>query len=231
MKKTVLMLFVASLFSSCVGVKGNGNVESTNRQVDSFTSIRVSGAFTVFVMQGDVQSIKLTADANLLPLIETKVSSGTLDIRTKRGVSTNEKMTVHIVVPNLKSVNLSGVCSLNSKGLIKSDNMEIETSGSSNVNLELECDDLELESSGASSISLKGTAENVEIDASGASSIKAYSLVSENADIDISGSSGVRITVQNKINAKASGASSVNFKGNPKDVRQSKSGAASINSK
>lgn len=231
MKKTVLMLFVASLFTSCVGVKGNGNVESTNRQVDSFSGLRVSGAITVFVMQGDAQSVKLTADANLLALIETKVSGGTLNIRTKKEISTNEKLTVHIVVPNLNSVNLSGVCKLNSKGIFKGDKMEIETSGASHVDFELDCEDLELESSGASSITLKGSAENVEIEASGASNVKAYSLMTENADIDISGSSGVKVNVEKRINAKASGASSINFKGNPQDVRQSKSGAASINSK
>lgn len=231
MKKFILLVFIASLFSSCVGVKGNGNVESTNRQVASFTGLSVSGALTVFVMQGEEQSVKLTADANLLPLIDTKVIGGTLHISTKRGVSNYEKLNVYIVVPQLSSVDLSGACSLSSKGKLRADNMEIETSGASDVNMELECEDLELDLSGASNITLKGSAENVEIDASGASSVKAYSLVSERADIDVSGSSGVRITVQNQINAKASGASSVNFKGNPKEVKQSKSGAASINSK
>lgn len=231
MKNFILAIFALSLLNSCVGVKGNGNVETTNRQVESFSGIQVSGAINVFVKLGEVQSVQLTADANLLPLIKTTVSGGELVIRTNKSVTTYEKLNVYIVIPRLKSVKLNGASTCSSQGLIKSDNLEIEVSGASEVNMEVECSDLELELSGASEITLKGTAENVEIEASGASDVKAYSLIAESADIDASGASDVKITVKNKIDAEASGASSISFKGNPQEVRQSNSGASSINSK
>lgn len=231
MKKFILLLSVAALFNSCAGVKGNGNVESSTRDLDSFTGLRISGIINAFVMQGDVQSVKITADANLLPLIETSVSRGVLTIRSKKGISTYEKLNVYIVVPNLESVNLSGVASLNSKGKITSKHIELETSGSSEINLELDCSSIEAELIGASDINLKGSAGKIEVDAGGSSSLEAYSLQVESGDIETSGASKVNVSVEKELKASASGASNVNYKGSPKDVEQNTSGAASIKSK
>ncbi len=231
MKKFILLLSLAALFNSCVGVKGNGNVESSTREVDSFTGIRASGIIKVIVKQGDVQSVNISADANILPLIETSVSRGVLTIRSKKGISSYEKLIVNVVVPKLESVNLSGAAGLSSQGKIKSSNMDLEASGSSDINIDLECHDIEVELSGSANIDIKGSTDKLEVEASGASSLKAYSLQAKSAEVETSGASGVKISVEKKIKASASGASNISFKGNPKDVVQSTSGAASINSK
>lgn len=231
MKNIVLLVFTSLLLNSCVGVRGNGEVESSNRQVESFTGIKVSGAINVFVRQGETHSLKITADANLLPLIKTSVSGDVLNISTKRAISKYEKLNVYIIMPSLEEIDISGASSLNSEGVLKADELDIEASGASDLNLNIDCEELDLDVSGACDVNLSGRAAKAEMEASGASDIKAYSLKLGEAVVDASGSSDVNITVENKIVASASGASSINYKGNPKEVKQFKSGAASINSK
>ncbi len=73
-----------------------------------------------------------------------------------------------------------------------------------------------------------GTIQNLKIEASGASDIKNYDLVVDNCIARLSGASDVKITVNNSISARASGASTLNYKGTAERRDISSSGASNI---
>ena len=76
-----------------------------------------------------------------------------------------------------------------------------------------------------------GSAGDVNIEASGASHFKGYDLAAENCRIDASGASDIKITVNKVLNAEASGATTIDYRGTGMigDIRTS--GASNIRKK
>ena len=70
--------------------------------------------------------------------------------------------------------------------------------------------------------------EKASINCNGASSAKAYDLKTNYAKIDASGASSIRITVNKEMSARASGASSISYKGEGLIKDLNSSSAASV---
>ena len=111
---------------------------------------------------------------------------------------------------------------------MKFDDLELDCSGASDVDLKLGAQTLNLDLSGASQIELYGSAETVELDLSGASDLDAYNLEAEVYKTDISGASHARIFVSKELSADVSGAASLKYKGDPMIKYHDVSGAASM---
>src|SRR4051812_23803027 len=84
-----VLLFIACLLGSCDNmtvttgdgsekVEGNGKLVTADRQADAFERIAAEGVFNMILSQGDKESIKVEAEENVLPLIETSVEGNTL---------------------------------------------------------------------------------------------------------------------------------------------------------
>lgn len=228
MKKIFLVVILAGLLSSCAGVRGNGNVQTESRNIENFTKIDVSGALNVYIKQGDQEKLTIKADENLMDIIETSVSNGELRIKPKRNIRDYKKLDVYVVVKELEAIDVSGACDVIGEGNFESKYCEIDASGASDVVLNIKCEGLDVDVSGASDVKLAGESEVAEIEASGSSDVKALKLKTKRCQVNTSGASGVEITVEKKISVDASGASSVRYKGSPKDVRQNTSGASSV---
>ena len=226
-----LFLGLSSLVAGCnmiVGVHGNGNVLKETRKVSSFDGIDVSGAFDIILRQGATEDVTVEADANLLPLIRTKVVGGTLNIETTEPVHHVTVMKVYVTVKDLKRIDVSGAVDINTEGRITVPELSIDASGASDSKMEIAVQKLKLNCSGASKMRFSGTAIDVDMDLSGASDIFAYEMPAENYDIEISGAGNAELNVSKRIRAEISGAGSVKYKGSPTDIDQSVSGAGSI---
>jgi hypothetical protein len=66
------------------------------------------------------------------------------------------------------------------------------------------------------------------VDANGASDFKGFDLQADNCDVEASGASDIKVTVNKELNARASGASGVHYKGDGviRDLRTS--GASNV---
>jgi hypothetical protein len=92
-------------------------------------------------------------------------------------------------------------------------------------------DTLTIDSSGASHIKAEGKTASLDLDISGASSVDATALTVSDASVDASGASHVDLMVTERLNAEASGASTVSYKGSPSTVVKDVSGAGSVSAK
>ena len=140
----------------------------------------------------------------------------------------NNKLKAYVTFTTLKKIEASGACNIKTVGLLKSSDLKIELSGASDFSGEVEVANLAIALSGASDLKLKGSAEKLSINSNGASSAKAYDLKSDYCKADASGASSIQITVNKEMNARASGASSINYKGNAVIKDFSSSGASSV---
>jgi len=229
---TVILALLLSLQSGCSyafnGIKGDGNVVKQERSVSSFDGIEVGGAFRVFLFQGSEEKLIVEADENLLDIIKTEVRSGILEISTNKDIRNYDALNVYITFKDLKEIDISGACKLTADDKLSFDDLELECSGASDIEMKMSAGDLDLDFSGASKIELYGSADKVELDISGASNLDAYDLETNVFDIDISGASHAKIFVNNELSAEVSGAASLKYKGSPVITHHDVSGAGSM---
>jgi hypothetical protein len=108
----------------------------------------------------------------------------------------------------------------------------IDASGATNVNVEgIEADRFVLDLSGASSCELAGKVGYLRGDISGASNLYARDLYCQTVKIDVSGAANAKVSTDETLDADVSGAASVTYYGDPRNVLTDVSGAASVRRK
>ncbi|HEY0049331.1 MAG TPA: head GIN domain-containing protein [Pyrinomonadaceae bacterium] len=192
-------------------VKGSGNIQIEKRDASAFTGVKAGGAITVDVTAQRDFSVEVEADDNLLKHIKTEVDGNTLKIYTEGNISTRNPIRVRIAMPQIESFDVSGA----STGSLT--NIKNET--------------LSLDASGASKIKIDGEARELIVDLSGASRLDAENLRAEDVTVDASGASSASVVALNDLNADASGASTIRYTGEPKNVKKNSSGASSVRQK
>jgi hypothetical protein len=233
------IVFLASLalffFSSCrfldqEHVKGDGNIVTQSRQVGNFVGIDAGGATNVEITQDSAYSIKIEVDNNLQEYIEVSVENGILYVRQRDNTSINPSrdIKVYVSAPLFNKLFASGASSIITKSRISSDDkIKLDASGASKIEVDMKVPQVDADLSGASFVSVKGETKIIYIGCSGSSEVKAFDLLAESADVDLSGASHAEVYASVKLDAKASGASDIRYKGNAA-VTSDVSGAGSI---
>jgi hypothetical protein len=90
--------------------KGSGNVKQETRAIAGVTALNLRVPADVIVTQGDTESITITTDDNLLPLIQTRVEDGVLKIdgERARGFSTRKGVKVALAIKSLSAITIDG---------------------------------------------------------------------------------------------------------------------------
>jgi hypothetical protein len=193
------------------GVQGSGNSRTEVRNVSGFEGIKAGGAINLEVSVQKDFKVEVEADDNLLEYIKTETSGNTLKIYTEGRFSTKSRINVRISMPEIK---------------------ELEISGASNAIISnVKSDSLIVESNGASKIKIDGEAKNLVLEVSGASKVEAEELKVERIDVDANGASKVTVSPTSELKADASGASTIYYTGDPKNVESKTSGASSVKRK
>lgn len=219
MKKIIILVVVSSLilltscrFGSWRGVKGNGELAKEERDIDNFEKLNVGGSFNVEIKVGEETSLRIETDENLMKYIVTRVKGNTLHIDSKKNLKPKEGLNIYITTNKLTEIDCSGAASVEAYD-VYSNRFKVDVSGAADVNLE-------------------GNVESLDADISGAASLDAEDLIAKNVSVDASGASNASVYASVGVRAEASGASSVNCYGDPKNgVRSDVSGAGSIKRK
>jgi hypothetical protein len=72
-------------------IEGSGNIITKDITIQSFNELKVSGVFSVYLEQGNSESVKIEADDNFQPLFEVKNEGSKLVIKMKEHVSFKTK--------------------------------------------------------------------------------------------------------------------------------------------
>ncbi len=228
----ILMLASTGLMGSCVplgGERGDGNVVKEERTISGFTSLEVSGAFNVYLYQGKSESLTVEADKNLMQYIKTEVKGDKLEIYTEKNIQKFTKLNIYLTFEELEMIDISGAVSITGEDMMQFDELHLDGSGASEVDLKMEVAILDADFSGASEIELSGNAKTATFDLSGASEINAYDFIISNCELEVSGASDARIHVTENLEVEVSGAASIKYKGNPR-LESDISGAGSLKS-
>jgi hypothetical protein len=229
------MLAIPALFVSCgfggKRVRGNGNIRTESRNVSSFNRVNVHGNIKVYVSQGSEQPVRIEGDENLLPYVEIVERGNEITVRSKEGYNLNpsEDMKIYLTAPVYKSIDVSGSCDIIGQTKIDNDeNLKLEVSGAGDIRMDVTVPEVKAKISGSGTVDLKGETRKFDLDLTGAGKAHCYDLLSENTTVDISGAGDAEVFASVKLDAEVSGAGTIKYKGNAKNVKQQVSGAGSV---
>lgn len=231
----MVMFAGAALFAQ----KTINDPNAETRNLSGFHGIRVSNAFEVHISQGNEDAVAISAaTAEYKEKIITKIENGILVIKFdedkkfwKGWNRDKQKLKAYISIKKIDKLDVSGACNVTFEDGLSAEGLDIDLSGASDIKGAIEAKTMKINISGASGASISGNVATLDVEASGASDFKGYDLVTNFCDVKTSGASSVNITVNKELNADASGASSVRFKGEGliRDIKTS--GASNVTRK
>jgi hypothetical protein len=231
--KSLAIIIILAL-TSCVqgqvwkSVTGHGNVVTKERNVDSFTGIKVSSGIDVYLRQGDKVSVSVEADENLHEYIRTEVRNGILNVYSETNIRNAERKRVHVTMKDIESIKTTSAGDVIGEGTITSDRLELSASSAGDIKLDVKATDIIVDISSSGDISLTGETDKLRADLSSAGDLNAYELSTRVADLSVSSAGDADINVSEKLYARASSAGDINYKGDPRNVDAHSSSAGGI---
>ncbi len=256
MKKVIPVIIMAmttlaacNMFIDCID--GNGDVETEFRDAVPFTAIANETSFHVNYIQDDEYSITVEAESNILPYIETDITSGSLEIRTIRGthcLNYTRHPVVTVTAPNISEIVSAGsgdffsgplsgtdVRIVNSGsgdvtvGTITGTEVSVVMSGSGNVITdEISSASMKATLSGSGDLTVSGgeTVTSRYVVSGSGTAFTRY-LASDDATVTMSGSGSVYATVYDQLNAVISGSGNIYLLGDP-EVNLTRTGSGRV---
>lgn len=211
-KKNYFLLLLICLLSS-VSLSAQTTTES--RSASPFREIHLSGGIDVVYTVGNY-ALKVEAESNIIPTIETIVENGSLIIRHKKGVKVRTKYqkVVYVSAPQIDKILSSGGSDFFAEELKNTKDISISASGGADVKISVL------------------TAPNVSLYFSGGSDAKINNLTATNCDLSFSGGADANVNLDvTSVDAKASGGSDIKLTGKTKNIVINCSGGSDGNVK
>jgi hypothetical protein len=235
--KKIVVFIMASLLAGCL--LGQQTIirdpNAVLRPVKGYHGIEVSSAIDLYLSHGEEETVAVSArEVKWRDRIVTEVVDGILRIRLDtRGWSMgNYKLKAYVSFTTLDKIGASGASNVYVDGVISGNSLAIHLSGASDFKGAIKVNEFHLAQSGASDARITGVVNGLTtIQSSGASDVKGYDLATDQCDAHASGASDINITVNKELNASASGASSIHYKGDAVIRESHSSGASNVSRK
>jgi len=208
-RRALALLAVGSVVTACSATAGSGQLATQSRQVSSFTSVELTGVGELSIDQTGTESLTVSAEDNLLPLLTSKVEGDTLILGKKPN---NRIVTTKPITYTLTMKDITGLA----------------VSGSGTINApKLSTDALRIEISGSGMITTAGNADDQSLEISGSGRYLADGLTTKTTTAEISGSGTASVVASDALDVKISGSGTLTYSGNPQ-VTQTVSGSGRL---
>ena len=200
-RRALALLAVGSVVTACSATAGSGQLATQSRQVSGFTSVELTGVGELSIDQTGTESLTVSAEDNLLPLLTSEVEGDTLILGKK---------------PNTRIVTTKPI----TYTLTMKDITGLAVSGSGTINApKLTTDALRIEISGSGMITTAGNADDQSLEISGSGRYLADGLTSKATTAEISGSGTANLVASDALDVKISGSGTLTYSGNPQVTR------------
>jgi len=211
------LLVAAPVFADTV--KGNGVLRSQARTVPAaFEGVSLGIPARVEIRLGNVDALTVEADENLLPLIETTVQRGTLEIRAARRDLQIDSKSIKVVVQarQIDHLAIGGSGAIVADAL-RSPKLRLAVGGSGSIDVKrAECERVAVEIGGSGSVNVAGAAKKLSVEIGGAGDVGAGGLPADDVDVTIAGSGGATVAARSKLDVTVAGSGDIRYYGDPK---------------
>jgi Putative auto-transporter adhesin, head GIN domain len=221
MLRAGLLLFALLLpaLPTHAATTGSGKAAIETREVSGFAAIRLRGGMDLVVRQSTREKVEVTADDNLLPLLQTIVEGSgdqrTLVIQWPRGetIRSRAKTVVTVDVVKLTAIASAGSGDINVEAL-KTPALTLSISGSSDARLmKLDTEQLRVSISGSGDVAASGKAASVSLSIAGSGDLRARELAADDVDISIAGSGNADVQAAKTLAVSIAGSGDVQYSG------------------
>lgn len=214
-------------------IRGSGKLDTREMNAEGFTSLELGYTFEVVITPGKRFRTAVTADDNLFTYIKVVREDANLRIFLDADDKSIQDATLKaaITMPSLEGLNLSGASSVTVKGFKQAGAVKVAVGGASHLKGDLQADTLDLKAAGASHVMLEGAAKKATLFASGASFLRLKDLRIATASVQLSGASHAFLRVKDKLEYNVSGASHLQYRGDPTLGKHTTSGVSSVSHK
>jgi hypothetical protein len=237
MRKLVITMLVllSLLLSGCTQVvqqevKGSGKVASEDRSVSGFSGVDLATLGDLTITLGDQEALKVEAEDNLLPYIETVIKNGTLTIQTKEAFNINPTLPIKyaLTVKSLDSLATSSLGSIIAPAL-QAKSFTARVSSAGNINLAgLTADSLDASLSSLGGLTIEsGLVGKQKISLSSSGNYTAGEVKSQTAQVELSSLGSATLWVTDTLTGQISSSGNINYYGSPQvDIQTSSMGKA-----
>ena len=201
--------------------------DKETRDLRNFDEIRVSEGIEVIAQKGSENKIEIEVDYIELDDVITEVRGGRLHIHLERGRYRRKWIKAYLTYTDEPTyITANTAAEVVFKDKITTRSLDINTSTSGFVELEVEVDRLDLSASTSGRIDIKGKTDDIRAGASTGGTIYAYEVEAVEGSAKANTGADVRIRVEDFLRASAGTGGSVKYKGRPKtDVRSNTGGS------
>ena len=178
-------------------IVGSGRLVTESREIGDLHEVSLLNSGRLVIEHGTHESLSITAEDNILPVLESEVRNGRLTLGILPGYNVETRLDVEyrLTVRDLDGLFLSGSTSTEASGI--------------------DTRDLYVDLSGSSKARLAGRVERQTLRLTGSSRYLASELPSRSADVRLSGSSRAVLRVADSLTGSAAGSSRVEYYGDP----------------
>jgi hypothetical protein len=204
--------------------------QSEVRPLSSFRSVKVSQAIDVYLKKGDKESARIEVTGADLKDVVTEIEGSSLRVRLRDSRSWRTKINakVYVTYTSLERIAVSSAASVFSEGPIKSNRLDISASSAGSVEVSVETSEMSVDTSSAAEVVIEGKASHLQIETSSAGKVDAYNLESESVNVEASSAGNAKISVTKELEANASSAGSIRYRGNPTRTNTHSSSGGSV---
>lgn len=217
-----LGILVASLFSSCTT-----NIKRSTEQyiekgieVDSFSKIKLEGAYNVKLIQGTQSAILVNTSEELHENLTIYSENNTLYVKTRVKNLGTDEIKLDITVNKLEEIDIEGGVFLTNDEYINTSDLSILLKGGAHIDLKLHVDNLFAKTEGGINIEFEGTANKFTAISEGAGNIDADKLEAKEVICRVAGVGNASIFATEKLDATVEGLGKIGYRGNPTISKQ-----------
>lgn len=217
--RTLILLLTVALAGGCrtVCVTGTGPMTRVPLDVPAFTGIEAEGSLEVRVSPGPAQAVEVEGPADLVGLVTAEVRKGIWHITTRDCYSTDQPFVVHIRIPRLDHITLSGSGNVTADSVFGAGRTLLAVHGSGDlIAHEVHEERLIASVQGSGNITVTGTADHFDAEVQGSGDVQGRELSASHAEVAVQGSGDVELTAVEQLNASVQGSGDVRYRGQPK---------------
>jgi hypothetical protein len=192
--------------------------DKETRKLSSFDEVSVSEAINLIIEEGTEEKAVVEVSGIDLEDVITEVRGSKLDIHMGRGNYRSISVTVYLTFKTLKSIDVSSAADLESKSVLKGNELSIQVNSAGRAVLEVDVDALDVDVNSAGKLELSGKCNFNNIDINSAGKLYAYELQSKKVNADVNSAAKAEISVISELIAEANSGGSIYYKGNPEKV-------------
>lgn len=233
-RNLILLCAAVLVLAACralplTSVVGSAGSATQSYDFADFDRLELSHGFAAEITAGDGYQVEVTVNDNLVDYLQVEQQGRTVKIGLQPyTVVSNTRLQARITLPVLVSLGASGGSRTNLTGFASGESMQFNLSGGSQVQGDMTTGDMSANLSGASNLAVEGRGGAVRVTAAGASTADLGEFAAGDVDVEASGASRVEVNASGTLNARASGASTVLYTGNPALGRIDESGASTV---